>query len=85
MIRVPVESLVRKFEHVRFEHSGMTRKPEIPFAKSLPDYIFRCGFATREGGQWRALRPPRQLPFIWKSRPGVDRLWWRIWHEPPMR
>jgi len=31
---VPVESLVRKFEHVRFEPSGMTRNSEIPFAKS---------------------------------------------------
>jgi ribonucleoside-diphosphate reductase alpha chain len=38
---VPVESLVRKFEHVRFEPSGMTRNSEIPFAKSLVDYIFR--------------------------------------------
>jgi ribonucleoside-diphosphate reductase alpha chain len=38
---VPVESLVRKFEHVRFEPSGMTRNAEIPFAKSLVDYIFR--------------------------------------------
>jgi ribonucleoside-diphosphate reductase alpha chain len=38
---VPVESLVRKFEHVRFEPSGMTRNQEIPFAKSLVDYIFR--------------------------------------------
>jgi ribonucleoside-diphosphate reductase alpha chain len=38
---VPVESLVRKFEHVRFEPNGMTRNPEIPMAKSLVDYIFR--------------------------------------------
>ena len=38
---VPVESLVRKFEHVRFEPSGMTHNNEIPFAKSLVDYIFR--------------------------------------------
>ena len=38
---VPVESLVRKFEHVRFEPSGMTHNPDIPFAKSLVDYIFR--------------------------------------------
>jgi ribonucleoside-diphosphate reductase alpha chain len=38
---VPVESLVRKFEHVRFEPSGMTRNLEIPMAKSLVDYIFR--------------------------------------------
>jgi ribonucleoside-diphosphate reductase alpha chain len=38
---VPVDSLVRKFEHVRFEPSGMTRNPELPVAKSLVDYIFR--------------------------------------------
>jgi ribonucleoside-diphosphate reductase alpha chain len=38
---VPVESLVRKFEHVRFEPSGMTHNSDIPFAKSLVDYIFR--------------------------------------------
>ena len=38
---VPTESLVRKFEHVRFEPNGMTRNREIPMAKSLTDYIFR--------------------------------------------
>ena len=38
---VPVDSLVRKFEHVRFEPSGMTRNADIPIAKSLVDYIFR--------------------------------------------
>ncbi len=38
---VPLEALVGKFSHVRFEPSGFTRNPEIPFAKSLTDYIFR--------------------------------------------
>jgi len=38
---VPLDSLVRKFEHVRFEPSGMTLNPDIPIAKSLVDYIFR--------------------------------------------
>ena len=38
---VPVESLVRKFTHQRFEPAGMTHNPDIPFAKSLVDYIFR--------------------------------------------
>ncbi len=38
---VPLESLVRKFTHQRFEPAGMTANPEIPFAKSLVDYIFR--------------------------------------------
>jgi ribonucleoside-diphosphate reductase alpha chain len=38
---VPVESLVTKFAHQRFEPMGMTTNSEIPFAKSLVDYIFR--------------------------------------------
>ena len=38
---VPVESLVNKFTHQRFEPAGMTHNPDIPFAKSLVDYIFR--------------------------------------------
>jgi ribonucleoside-diphosphate reductase alpha chain len=38
---VPIESLVRKFTHQRFEPAGMTTNREIPFAKSLVDYIFR--------------------------------------------
>jgi ribonucleoside-diphosphate reductase alpha chain len=38
---VPVESLVTKFSHQRFEPAGMTENADIPFAKSLVDYIFR--------------------------------------------
>ncbi|MCO5043739.1 MAG: vitamin B12-dependent ribonucleotide reductase [Kiritimatiellae bacterium] len=38
---VPVKSLVEKFAHTRFEPSGFTKNPDIPIAKSLPDYIFR--------------------------------------------
>ncbi len=38
---VPVESLVKKFTHQRFEPAGMTTNRDIPFAKSLVDYIFR--------------------------------------------
>jgi ribonucleoside-diphosphate reductase alpha chain len=38
---VPLEVLVNKFGHVRFEPSGFTKNPEIPMAKSLTDYIFR--------------------------------------------
>jgi ribonucleoside-diphosphate reductase alpha chain len=38
---VPLEVLVQKFSHVRFEPSGFTKNPEIPMAKSLIDYIFR--------------------------------------------
>ena len=57
---VPVESLVRKFEHVRFEPSGMTRNPEIPFAKSLVDYIFRWLAMEFVPGYRAANAPKRQ-------------------------
>ncbi|MDG2308925.1 MAG: vitamin B12-dependent ribonucleotide reductase [Candidatus Binatia bacterium] len=38
---VPLDALVSKFGHVRFEPSGFTKNPEIPYAKSITDYIFR--------------------------------------------
>jgi ribonucleoside-diphosphate reductase alpha chain len=43
---VPLEVLVAKFGHVRFEPSGFTKNPDIPMAKSLIDYVFRF-LATR--------------------------------------
>jgi ribonucleoside-diphosphate reductase alpha chain len=38
---VPLETLVQKFSYMRFEPEGITSNPEIPFAKSMPDYIMR--------------------------------------------
>jgi ribonucleoside-diphosphate reductase alpha chain len=38
---VPLQDLVDKFSHVRFEPAGMTKNPDIRFAKSIVDYIFR--------------------------------------------
>jgi len=38
---VPLEVLVGKFSHSRFEPSGWTSNPDIPMAKSIVDYIFR--------------------------------------------
>lgn len=38
---VPLESLVDKFSHVRFEPSGFTQDRDIPMAKSIVDYVFR--------------------------------------------
>ncbi len=38
---VPLDALVRKFSHQRFEPSGMTGNRDIPFAKSIVDYVFR--------------------------------------------
>jgi ribonucleoside-diphosphate reductase alpha chain len=38
---VPLQDLVDKFSHVRFEPSGITKNPDVRFAKSIVDYIFR--------------------------------------------
>jgi len=38
---VPLDDLVEKFSHTRFEPSGFTNNRQIPIAKSITDYIFR--------------------------------------------
>ncbi|HEY3057168.1 MAG TPA: vitamin B12-dependent ribonucleotide reductase [Thermoanaerobaculia bacterium] len=38
---VPLQLLVDKFTHTRFEPSGFTKNAEIPMAKSIMDYIFK--------------------------------------------
>ncbi|MGC9449909.1 MAG: vitamin B12-dependent ribonucleotide reductase [Oceanipulchritudo sp.] len=38
---VPLETLVKKFSHIRFEPEGMTRNRDIPMAKSVMDYLAR--------------------------------------------
>jgi ribonucleoside-diphosphate reductase alpha chain len=38
---VPLEVLVNKFSHMRFEPAGWTNNPQIRMAKSIMDYIFR--------------------------------------------
>jgi ribonucleoside-diphosphate reductase alpha chain len=38
---VPLETFVEKFINMKFEPSGMTNDPDIRFASSLLDYVFR--------------------------------------------
>ena len=38
---VPLQVLVDRFSHMRFEPSGFTGNKDIPIAKSIVDYIFR--------------------------------------------
>src|SRR4029079_14935880 len=48
---VPLQTLVDKFSHTRFEPSGFPKNREIPIAKSITDYIFRwlaSKFLSRE-------------------------------------
>ncbi len=75
---VPLQDLVDKFSHVRFEPSGMTRNPDVRFAKSIVDYIFRwmaAKFLSPEA-QFRAgvnnreetvVTTPEQLPLDVKA------------------
>ena len=38
---VALETIIEKFSYTHFEPSGMTNNPDIPFAKSIVDYIAR--------------------------------------------
>jgi ribonucleoside-diphosphate reductase alpha chain len=73
---VPLKFFVDKFSHVRFEPSGWTGNPTVPYAKSIMDYIFRWlgarfispEYSATEAGEAPVLRPtepdPQQaLPF----------------------
>jgi ribonucleoside-diphosphate reductase alpha chain len=72
---VPLKFFVDKFSHVRFEPSGWTGNAQVPYAKSIIDYIFRWLGArflgiteSVEAGDAPKLRPtepePQQaLPF----------------------
>jgi ribonucleoside-diphosphate reductase alpha chain len=65
---VPLKLLCEKFAHTRFEPSGWTNNPDIGFAKSIMDYIFRWLQLRFLTGQqqllFENLRPrlPGQLP-----------------------
>ena len=56
---VPLEAMVNKFSHARFEPSGWTTNPDIPVAKSVVDYIFRWLGMTFITGYKEANSPNR--------------------------
>ncbi len=57
---VPLEALVRKFSHQRFEPSGFTKNPEIRNAASITDYVFRWLAFQFVPGYREAHAPNRQ-------------------------
>jgi ribonucleoside-diphosphate reductase alpha chain len=67
---VPLKFLVDKFTHVRFEPTGWTGNPQIPYAKSITDYIFRWlggkflgpEYLVSEAGETPNLRPTEPDP-----------------------
>ena len=56
---VPLSTLVEKFSHSRFEPAGMTSNRDIPFAKSIIDYIARWLGMTFMPGYREAYAPKR--------------------------
>ncbi|MCX6897527.1 MAG: vitamin B12-dependent ribonucleotide reductase [Verrucomicrobia bacterium] len=80
---VPIDALVKKFAHQRFEPSGFTKNPDIRTASSIVDYVFRwlgCQFipgfreATNPGAGQQEL-PMKELEEAIKkkvNRPVAD-------------
>src|SRR5271156_7592 len=66
---VPLEALIRKFAHQRFEPSGFTKNPEVRNASSITDYVFRwMAFqfipGYREANTVRRNQPELNIPGI---------------------
>jgi len=59
---VPLEALVKKFAHQRFEPSGFTKNPEIRNAASITDYVFRWMALQFIPGYREANSPNRNQP-----------------------
>jgi ribonucleoside-diphosphate reductase alpha chain len=57
---VPLESLVKKFSHQRFDPHGMTDNRDIPMAKSIVDYIFRWLGLQFLGEEYRSKHLPKR-------------------------
>jgi ribonucleoside-diphosphate reductase alpha chain len=66
---VPLEALVRKFAHQRFEPSGFTKNPEIRSASSITDYVFRWLAFQFIPGYRENATPPRNQPEL--AMPGL--------------
>jgi ribonucleoside-diphosphate reductase alpha chain len=67
---VPLEALVRKFAHVRFEPSGFTKNPDIRNAASITDYVFRWMALQFIPGFREANSPNRNQPEL--AIPGLQ-------------
>ena len=67
---VPLEALVRKFAHVRFEPSGFTKNPDIRNAASITDYVFRWMAVQFIPGYREANSPNRNQPEL--AIPGLQ-------------
>ncbi|MGE0760453.1 MAG: vitamin B12-dependent ribonucleotide reductase, partial [Pirellulaceae bacterium] len=70
---VPLEALVNKFSHMRFEPMGHTTNPDIRIAKSLIDYMFRwLGITFMPGYRESLGLPPKDAPAAGGDRPAAS-------------
>jgi ribonucleoside-diphosphate reductase alpha chain len=61
---VPIKLLVDKFAHTRFEPSGYSQHPDIGYAKSIMDYIFRWLDLKFPDGRFPEDRPAAVAPQV---------------------
>ena len=66
---VPLDALVRKFAHQRYEPSGFTKNPEIRNAASITDYVFRWLALQFVPGYRESLNVARSQPEL--AMPGL--------------
>ena len=66
---VPLEALVKKFAHQRFEPSGFTKNAEIRNAASITDYVFRWMALQFVPGYREGLNAARNQPEL--AMPGL--------------
>jgi ribonucleoside-diphosphate reductase alpha chain len=83
---VPLQFLVDKFAHMRFEPSGFTKSSQIPYAKSIIDYLFRwmaakfldeqarreVGVLNEDGGEARPVAAEPRLSLAPMLEDGKD-------------
>ena len=68
---VPLKLMCEKFAHTRFEPSGWSRNPDIGFAKSIMDYIFRWLQLRFLTGQQQALFDGLRPKYVNAPPPGT--------------
>jgi len=77
---VPLKALVDKFVNTRFEPSGYTGHPAIPYAKSILDYLGRwlggrfisAEYLTRNGAEHPSPIASAQAPAVATADPNAD-------------
>ncbi len=67
---VPLDALVKKFAHQRFEPSGFTKNPDIRNAASITDYVFRWIAIQFIPGFREATNPDAKQPEL--GIPGLE-------------